>query len=104
MQSGKEWLGEQIKPYEQSVITLTAASVLATCLSVAFAFLTKFLVNSATDGDKKGIVTFIVVLLAVLIFRITLQALIRFFFGKNEGGYIDGTQKKTFRSRSQGRL
>ena len=82
MQSGKEWLGEQIKPYKRSVITLTAASVLATCLSVAFAFLTKFLVNSATDGDKNGIVTFIVVLLAVLIFRITLQALIRFFSEK----------------------
>ena len=93
MQSGKEWLGEQIKPYKRSVITLTAASVLATCLSVAFAFLTKFLVNSATDGDKKGIVTFIVVLLAVLIFRITLQALIRFFSEKTRADISTGLRK-----------
>lgn len=96
MQSGKEWLGEQIKPYKRSVITLTAASVLATCLSVAFAFLTKFLVNSATDGDKKGIVTFIVVLLAVLIFRITLQALIRFFSEKTMADISTGLRKRLF--------
>lgn len=96
MQSGKEWLGEQIKPYRRSVILLTAASVLATCLSVAFAFLTKYLVNSATDGDKAGIVTFAAVLLVVLILKISLQALIRFFSEKTRADISTGLRKRLF--------
>lgn len=64
------WLKKQIKPYNKSIVMLGATSVLASLLSVAFAYLTRFVLN----GETRQIVVIAAALVAVLLARIAVRA------------------------------
>lgn len=64
------WLKNQVKPYKKSIILLGATSVLASLLSVAFAYLTRFILN----GEVRQIVVIAAALVAVLLARIAVRS------------------------------
>ena len=66
------WLKNQVKPYKKSIILLGATSVLASLLSVAFAYLTRFILN----GEVRQIVVIAAALVAVLLARIAVRSVI----------------------------
>lgn len=71
--NGKLWIKKEMRPYRRHVLFLTLFSVLSTVLSLAFAYMVRYLINSATNGEKKLLIVFSAVLLGVLFVRIVLQ-------------------------------
>ena len=65
--NGKTWLQKAVKPYRASVVALSMASVVATGLSVAFAYLTKYLVNHAAKGENGETIFFAAVLFGLVV-------------------------------------
>ena len=74
----KRWLNGNVKKYRPSIIFLTALTVLSTICSIGFAYLSNFLINSATEKNVNGIILFSVIVLSLLIGRIVLRAIIGF--------------------------
>lgn len=72
-ENGKAWLKKEMRPYRVFVLFLTLLSVISTALSLSFAYMVSYLINSATDGNTKKLWIFSAVLLGVLLLRIALQ-------------------------------
>ncbi|MBQ8374167.1 MAG: ABC transporter ATP-binding protein [Clostridia bacterium] len=72
-EKGKAWLKREMRPYRASVVFLTVFSVLTTLLSLSFAYLIQYLINSATNADQNGLLIFAAVLLGVLLLKIFFQ-------------------------------
>lgn len=71
----KKWLSDKIKPYRGRIAILTVTSVLASLFSVAFAYVTQFLVNGASAGEKTLIIILACALVAILLLRIVARTL-----------------------------
>lgn len=70
-EESKTWLKNQIRPYRKYVVILTVASVLTSFLSVAFAYLTRFLIY---DGeDKRRLIVVAIVLVSIILARIAVR-------------------------------
>ena len=69
-EKGKAWLKKEMRPYRAFVSFLTVLTVLISVLSLGFAYLIQYLINSATEKDEKLLVHFAFVLLAVLLLKI----------------------------------
>lgn len=78
-EKGKAWLNRELRPYRGTIFFLTALSVATTVLSLAFAYLVQYLINSATDGNERKLLIFSAIVLGVLLLKIFLQTL---------GGYL----------------
>ncbi len=76
---GKEWLKRETRPYEGVVLFLTVLAVLTTLFALAFAYLVRYLINSATAGNDKRLWLFSGVLLGVLLLKILLKTLGGYF-------------------------
>ena len=74
-EKGKVWLKRETKPYGAHVIFLTALSVLTTVFTLAFAYLVRYLINSASAGNSKLLWIFSAVLLGSLLLKILLKTL-----------------------------
>ena len=72
---GKAWLKKEVRPYKRAILFLTLLTVLSTFLSLAFAYLVRYLINSASQGQGKLLLIFSAVLLGTLLLRIALQTL-----------------------------
>ncbi len=70
---GKSWLKAQTRPYNGFVCFLTVLSVIVTLSSLAFAYLVRYLINSASDGAASQLWIFSAILLAVLFLKISLK-------------------------------
>ncbi len=70
---GKSWLIKETKPYKGFVFFLTVLSVFATVFTLGFAYLVRYLINSATAGDSKQLWIFAAILLGVLLLKILLK-------------------------------
>ncbi len=70
---GKLWIKKEMRPYRGHVLFLTCFSVLSTVLSLAFAYMVRYLINSASSGERKMLWIFSAVLLGLLLVRIALQ-------------------------------
>lgn len=70
---GKLWIKKEMRPYRGHVLFLTCFSVVSTALSLAFAYMVRYLINSASSGATKMLWTFSAVLLGLLLLRIALQ-------------------------------
>ena len=57
-EKGKAWLKREMRPYRPFILFLTALTVAGTLLSLAFAYLTRYLVNSASEKDGKRLILF----------------------------------------------
>ena len=74
-ENGKKWLKKEMRPYRGFIFFLTCLTVLSTGLSLAFAYMVQFLVNSASSKNVQLLWIFAAVLLGVLFVRIALQTL-----------------------------
>lgn len=72
---GKQWIKKEMKPYRGFIAMLTVFSVITTLLSIAFAYFTSYVINSATAGDVDKLWFFSILLLSLLLLRIGLQTL-----------------------------
>lgn len=72
-ENGKKWIKKEMRPYRGFVLFLTCLTVVSTGLSVVFAYMVQFLVNSATDGNSQLLWIFSLTILGVLLVRIALQ-------------------------------
>ncbi len=70
---GKEWLKGAARPYKGVVGFLTALSIAVTLLTLAFSYLVRYLINSASAGEEKLLWVFAAVLLGVLLLKILLK-------------------------------
>ncbi len=73
LEKGKAWLKKEARPYTASVVFLTVLSVFTTLFALAFAYLTRYLINSATDGNGSLFLMFAIILLVALLFKIILK-------------------------------
>ncbi len=100
----KRWLKNIIKPYRGAIAILTVTSVLAALSSVAFAYITQFLVNGATDGKKHIIITLACVLVAVLIFRIAIRTLNSYLTEKYRVSIANDLSRNAFDKTLKGQI
>ncbi len=87
-QNGKLWLKKETQPYGKGIFGLTVLTVLSVLFSLAFAYMVRYLVNSAGEKDKNGLLIFSVCLLVLLLFRI--------FFKTLDGYYAEKLRSKMF--------
>ncbi len=71
--NGKAWLKKEMKPYRARILFLSVLSVITTALSLTFAYLVRYLINSASNKQTKALLVFSCVILGVLLVRIALQ-------------------------------
>ena len=95
-QNGKIWLKNKMRPYRASVFLLTALTVLATVISLAFAYLVRYLINSATKGSNNLLWTFSAVLLGLLLLKIFLKTIDSYYAEKLRAKIISDLRAKTF--------
>lgn len=96
MQIGKEWIKKEMRPYSAFIFFLTILTVFATVLSLAFAYMTKYLINSATDKRSDRLFIFSAVLLGILLLRIVLQTLSGYWAEKLRASMVAKLRTKTF--------
>ncbi len=94
--SGKIWLEKEARPYRRAIFALTVLSVLVTSFTLAFAYLVRYLINSASDGDKKLLWIFAAVLLGVLLLKISLKTFEGFYAELIRARMYANLRAKTF--------
>lgn len=94
--NGKLWLKEKMRPYRASIFLLTVLTVLATVSSLAFAYLVKYLINSATNGKNELLWLFSAVLLGLLLLKILLKTIDAFYAEKLRAKIISEFRVITF--------
>ena len=95
-QQGKAWLKQELRPYRSSILFLAVISVLATLFSTAFAYLVKYLVNSATNKNLQNLLIFAGVLLGLMLCKIALQTYKNFLSEKTRANMVNCLRQKTF--------
>ncbi len=96
MKLGKEWIKKEMRPYRAFVIFLTVLTVVTTVLSLAFAYMTKFLINSATDKQSTKLFIFSAVLLGLLLLRIAIQTVSGYLAEKLRAQMVAKLRTKIF--------
>ena len=71
--NAKAWLRREIQPYRGYVSFLAMLSIIVTLFSLSFAYLVRFLINSASNGKEKELVIFSAIVLGVLLLKIILK-------------------------------
>ena len=94
--NAKVWLKKQTRPYRAAILFLTFLNVLCTGLSLVFAYLVRYLINGATDGSKKTLVVFSLVLLSVLLVKILLNTLMGFLAERLRARIVTDLRKRVF--------
>ena len=95
-EKGKAWLNRETKPYGNRVFLLAVLSVLTTLSTLAFAYLVRYLINSATAGNTKQLWMFSAILLGTLLLKILLKTLNVYASEKLRAKMYVGLQRKTF--------
>lgn len=95
-EKGKAWLKQELRPYRSSILFLAVISVLATLFSTAFAYMVKYLVNSATDKNLQKALIFAAVLLGIMLCKIALQTYKNYLSEKTRSIIINNLRQKTF--------
>ncbi|MBQ7373389.1 MAG: ABC transporter ATP-binding protein [Clostridia bacterium] len=93
----KIWLDKNVGKYRPSIVFLTVLTVFATFCSVGFAYLSSYLINSATAKDSRGIIIFSCVVLGLLFGRVVLRALINYFSEKYRATITADLRSKIFK-------
>lgn len=94
---GKQWLKREMRPYRGGIIFLTALTVLSVVLSLSFSYMLQFVINSAAAKQKKKLVIFSAVVLAVVIGRVLSQTFNGYFAEKFRAKMTVGLRERTFR-------
>ena len=94
---GKIWLKQNIAEYRPSIALLTVITVLATACSVGFAYLSSFLIDSATDKDNSRLILFSCIVLALLIGRIAFRAISNYYAERCRATIVTDLRGKLFK-------
>lgn len=95
-EKGKAWLKSETRPYGKRVFFLAVLSVATTAFTLAFAYLVRYLINSAVAGNSKQLWIFSGILLATLLLKILLKTLNGYYAEKLRAKIYTGLQRKTF--------
>ena len=71
----KVWLKREMRPYGARVFFLALLTVATTAFTLAFAYLVRYLINSAAAGNSKQLWIFAAILLGTLLLKILLKSL-----------------------------
>ena len=93
----KVWLDKNVGKYRLSIVFLTVLTVLSTVCSVGFAYLTSYLINSATDKNNDGIILFSCIVLSLLVGRVILRAGISYWSEKCRATITTDIRKNLFK-------
>ena len=92
----KLWLKRETSPYSVHVLFLTVLSVFSTLFTLAFAYLVRYLINSASQGNKNLLWIFSGVLLSVLLLKIVFKTLSGYFSERLRTKMYASLRRKTF--------
>ncbi len=92
----KVWLKKQTRPYRAAILFLTFLNVLCIGLSLVFAYLVRYLINSASGGAKGKLLFFALLLLGVLLVRILLNTFMGFSAEKFRARIVTDLRKRVF--------
>ena len=81
-QNGKLWLKKETRPYGKGIFGLTVLSVCSVLFSLLFAYIVRYLVNSADQKNKDAMLIFSVCLLGLVLLRVLFKTLDGFFSEK----------------------
>lgn len=81
-QEGKLWLKKETGVYKTSIFALTVLAVAVTLSSLFFAYMVRYLINSASSGQENKLWIFATVLLGLLLFKILFKTLENFYMEK----------------------
>lgn len=95
-EKGKAWLNREMRSYRSRVVGLTLLSVLATVFSLAFAYLVRYLINSASAKNERMLLIFSAVLLCVLLLKILVNVLSGYFAERLRAKITCELREKTF--------
>ena len=95
-QKGKIWLKNKMHSYRASVFLLTILAVFSTVLSLAFAYMVRYLINSASNGLNKLLWILSAVLLGLLLFKICIKTMESFYAERIRAKMIAELRTKTF--------
>ncbi len=96
MNQGKVWLKNEIRPYAAFIVFLTILTVLSTVFSLAFAYMVRYLINSATNQQATRLWIFSGCLLGLLLFRIALKTWTGYLTEKLRAKIFSALRVKTF--------
>lgn len=96
LQNGKNWLKKEIRPYRVFIVFLTVFSVITTLLSLAFAYIVKYLIDSASNGQAQLLWAFSAVILGLLLLRIALQTFANYQAEKLRAKIVVDLREKIF--------
>ena len=74
-EQGKIWLKKEMRPYRASILFLTCLAVLTTAFSILFAYVVRYLINSASDKQTEKLWYFAGLLLGLLLLKILFKVL-----------------------------
>ncbi len=95
-ENGKVWLKKETRDYRVFVLFLTVLVAFSTLFSLAFAYMVRFIINSATAGSVNQLSIFACILLGLLLVRIILKTLSAFFSEKLRAKIVTGLRIKMF--------
>lgn len=87
------WLRQRVKPYIFGIVALSVVNALIAFVGAANAYVSKYLMDSATAGDKQKLIKFVIIGLAAMLFIILMRVISSLLNSKLE---ID--MEKDFRS------
>ena len=93
---GKVWLKNEIRPYSAFIVFLTVLTVLSTVFALAFAYMVRYLINSATNQQATRLWIFSGCLLGLLLFRIALKTWTGYLSEKLRAKIFSALRVKTF--------
>ena len=94
--NGKLWLKKETRPYGKGIFGLTLLSTLSVIFSLAFAYMVRYLVNSADERNKKALLIFSACLLGLVVLRILFKTLDVFFAEKLRAKMFCGIRTRLY--------
>ena len=95
-EKAKIWLKKQTRPYCAAICFLTVFNAICTGLSLVFAYLVRYLINSASGGAKDKLLMFALVLLGVLLLKILLNTMMGYFAERLRARIVTDLRKRVF--------
>ena len=94
--NGKLWLKKETRPYGKGIFGLTVLSVLSVLLSLAFAYMVRYLVNSADKRDKDALLIFSACLVGLVLCRILFKTWDVFYSEKLRSKMFSGIRSRLY--------
>lgn len=96
LEKGKAWLKKETRVYVSPVLFLTVLTAFTTLFSLAFAYMTRYLINSASDKNGRLFWVFAIVLLTVLLLKIVCKALDGYYSERLRSKVYTEIRQKSF--------